>query len=62
MADLGAGGMMSAIAILAAIIHRENREGQRLDVSMLDGVISGSPSTPENILWIVNFRSEEKCS
>jgi len=41
MADLGAGGMMSAIAILAAIIHREKTgEGQHLDVSMLDGVIS----------------------
>ena len=33
--------MMSAIAILAAIIHRgKTGEGQRLDVSMLDGVIS----------------------
>jgi len=41
MADLGAGGMMSAIAILAAIVHREKKgEGQYLDVSMLDGVIS----------------------
>ncbi|MGQ9647904.1 MAG: CaiB/BaiF CoA transferase family protein [Thermodesulfobacteriota bacterium] len=41
IADLGAGGMMSAIAILAAIIHRENTgKGEYLDVSMLDGVIS----------------------
>lgn len=41
IADLGAGGMMAAIAILAAIIHREKTgEGQYLDVSMLDGVIS----------------------
>jgi crotonobetainyl-CoA:carnitine CoA-transferase CaiB-like acyl-CoA transferase len=41
IADLGAGGMMSAIAILAAIIHRRKTgEGQHLDVSMLDGVIS----------------------
>jgi crotonobetainyl-CoA:carnitine CoA-transferase CaiB-like acyl-CoA transferase len=41
MADLGAGGMMSAIAILAAIIHRgKTGEGQHVDVSMLDGVIS----------------------
>jgi len=41
MADLGAGGMMSAIAILAAIIHRgKTGEGQHLDISMLDGVIS----------------------
>jgi crotonobetainyl-CoA:carnitine CoA-transferase CaiB-like acyl-CoA transferase len=41
MADLCAGGMMSAIAILAAILHREKTgEGQYLDVAMLDGVIS----------------------
>ena len=41
MADLGAGGMMSAIAILAAVVHRQKSgEGQYLDVSMLDGVIS----------------------
>jgi crotonobetainyl-CoA:carnitine CoA-transferase CaiB-like acyl-CoA transferase len=41
MADLGAGGMMAAIAILAAVIHREKTgEGQYLDVSMMDGVIS----------------------
>jgi crotonobetainyl-CoA:carnitine CoA-transferase CaiB-like acyl-CoA transferase len=41
IADIGGGGMMAAIAILAAIIHREKTvEGQYLDVSMLDGVIS----------------------
>jgi crotonobetainyl-CoA:carnitine CoA-transferase CaiB-like acyl-CoA transferase len=41
MADIGGGGMMSAIAILAAIIHREKTgEGQLLDISMLDGIIS----------------------
>jgi crotonobetainyl-CoA:carnitine CoA-transferase CaiB-like acyl-CoA transferase len=41
MADIGGGGMMSAIAILAAIIHREKTgEGQFLDISMLDGIIS----------------------
>jgi crotonobetainyl-CoA:carnitine CoA-transferase CaiB-like acyl-CoA transferase len=41
IADLGAGGMMSAIAILAAIIHREKTgKGQYLDISMLDGAIS----------------------
>ena len=41
MADLGAGGMMSAIAILAAVVHRQKSgEGQYLDVAMLDGVIS----------------------
>jgi len=33
--------MMAAIAILAAIVHREKTgEGQYLDVSMLDGIIS----------------------
>lgn len=41
VADLGAGGMMSAIAILAAVIHREKTgSGQHLDISMMDGVIS----------------------
>jgi crotonobetainyl-CoA:carnitine CoA-transferase CaiB-like acyl-CoA transferase len=41
IADLAAGGMMSAIAILAAIICRgKTGEGHHLDVSMLDGVIS----------------------
>jgi crotonobetainyl-CoA:carnitine CoA-transferase CaiB-like acyl-CoA transferase len=41
IADIGGGGMMAAIAILAAVIHRaKTGEGQYLDVSMLDGVIS----------------------
>ncbi len=41
IADIGGGGMMAAFALLAAIIHREKiGEGQFLDVSMLDGVIS----------------------
>ena len=41
IADIGGGGMMAAIAILAAIVHREKTgEGQYLDVAMLDGVIS----------------------
>jgi len=41
IADIGGGGMMAAIAILAAIIHRQKTgQGQYLDVSMLDGVIS----------------------
>ena len=41
IADIGGGGMMAAIAILAAVAHREKTgEGQFLDVSMLDGVIS----------------------
>ncbi len=41
IADIGGGGMMAAIAILAAVIHREKTgEGQFLDVSMMDGVVS----------------------
>ena len=41
IADFGGGGMTSAIAILAAIIHREKTgEGQFLDISMLDGILS----------------------
>lgn len=41
IADIGAGGMMAAIAILAAAIHRQRTgEGQFLDISMLDGVVS----------------------
>ena len=41
IADIGGGAMMAAIAILTAIIHRQKTgEGQYLDISMLDGVIS----------------------
>lgn len=41
IADIGGGGMMAAIAILAAIAHREKTgEGQYLDIAMHDGVIS----------------------
>ena len=41
IADIGGGGMMAAIAILAAIVYREKTgEGQYLDVAMHDGVIS----------------------
>lgn len=41
IADIGGGGMMAALAILSAIIHREKTgEGQYLDISMFDGVIS----------------------
>jgi crotonobetainyl-CoA:carnitine CoA-transferase CaiB-like acyl-CoA transferase len=40
IADLS-GGMMAAIAILAAVVHRgKTGEGQFLDISMLDGVLS----------------------
>ncbi len=41
IADMGGGGMMAAIAILAAAIHREKTgEGQFLDISMMDSVVS----------------------
>lgn len=41
IADIGGGGMMAAIAILAAAIHREKTgKGQFLDISMMDGVVS----------------------
>jgi crotonobetainyl-CoA:carnitine CoA-transferase CaiB-like acyl-CoA transferase len=41
IADIGAGAMMAALAILAAVVHRQKTgEGQHLDVAMHDGVIS----------------------
>ncbi len=41
IADIGAGGMMAAIAILAAVVHRQKTgEGQHLDIAMHDGVLS----------------------
>ncbi len=41
IADIGGGGMMAAIAILAAAIHRKKTgKGQFLDISMMDGVVS----------------------
>ncbi|OGP75593.1 MAG: hypothetical protein A2V86_07765 [Deltaproteobacteria bacterium RBG_16_49_23] len=41
IADIGGGAMMAALAILAAIVHRQKTgEGQHLDASMLDGVLS----------------------
>jgi crotonobetainyl-CoA:carnitine CoA-transferase CaiB-like acyl-CoA transferase len=41
IADIGGGGMMAAIAILAAAIHREKTgEGEFLDISMMDSVVS----------------------
>lgn len=41
IADIGAGGMMAALAILSAVIHRQKTgEGQHLDIAMHDGVIS----------------------
>ena len=39
--DIGGGAMSAAIAILAALQHRERSgEGQHCDVSMLDGIVS----------------------
>ncbi len=41
IADLAGGGMFSAMSILMAYIHmKKTGEGQHLDVSMMDGVIS----------------------
>ncbi|MDI7258495.1 MAG: CaiB/BaiF CoA-transferase family protein [Thermodesulfobacteriota bacterium] len=41
IADMGGGGEMAAIAILAATIHRQKTgEGQHLDIAMHDGVLS----------------------
>src|SRR5512136_547545 len=41
IADMGGGGMMAAVAILAACVHREKTgKGQYLDISMMDGVVS----------------------
>ncbi|HWJ02161.1 MAG TPA: CaiB/BaiF CoA-transferase family protein [Verrucomicrobiae bacterium] len=41
IADLGGGGLMAAVGILSAYIARQNTgEGQYIDVSMMDGVVS----------------------
>jgi crotonobetainyl-CoA:carnitine CoA-transferase CaiB-like acyl-CoA transferase len=41
IADIGGGGMMAAIAILAAAVHREKTgDGEFLDISMMDSVVS----------------------
>lgn len=41
IADLAGGGMFSAMSILMAYIHMKNTgEGQHLDVSMMDGVVT----------------------
>jgi crotonobetainyl-CoA:carnitine CoA-transferase CaiB-like acyl-CoA transferase len=41
IADIGGGGMMAAIAMLAAAVHREKTgEGEFLDISMMDSVVS----------------------
>lgn len=41
IADIGGGGLMAAIAILTAVIHRQKTgQGQHLDIAMHDGVLS----------------------
>lgn len=41
IADIGAGGMMAALSILAAVVARQKTgQGQHLDIAMHDGVIS----------------------
>jgi alpha-methylacyl-CoA racemase len=41
IADLGGGGLMAAVGVLAALIERERSgEGQHVDVSMTDGSLS----------------------
>lgn len=41
VADIGGGGLMSAVGILAAYINRQRTgKGQYIDVAMLDGVVS----------------------
>src|SRR6185436_1978256 len=41
IADLGGGGLMAAVGILAAVIERERSgEGQLVDVSMTDGSLA----------------------
>jgi crotonobetainyl-CoA:carnitine CoA-transferase CaiB-like acyl-CoA transferase len=41
IADLGGGGLMAAVGILAAVIERERSgEGQVVDISMTDGALS----------------------
>lgn len=41
IADIGCGGMMAVIGVLAAYISRQrNGKGQYIDISMLDGVVS----------------------
>ena len=41
IADLGGGGLMAAVGILAAVVERERSgEGQMVDISMTDGALS----------------------
>ena len=41
IADLGGGGLMAAVGILAALLERERSgEGQMIDISMTDGALS----------------------
>lgn len=41
IADIGGGGLMAAVGVLAAFVARQSTgEGQYVDISMLDGVVS----------------------
>ena len=52
IADVGAGSYNAAVAILAALLHRERTgEGQHVDISMTDGAIGWS--TMHAARWLV---------
>ena len=51
VADMAAGGMNAALAIMAALIARERTgRGQYIDISMLDGIVAMLPF-PASLLW-----------
>jgi crotonobetainyl-CoA:carnitine CoA-transferase CaiB-like acyl-CoA transferase len=51
VADMAAGGMNAALAIMAALIARERAgRGQYIDISMLDGIVAMLPF-PASLLW-----------
>jgi crotonobetainyl-CoA:carnitine CoA-transferase CaiB-like acyl-CoA transferase len=51
VADMAAGGMNAALAILAALIARQRTgRGQYLDISMLDGIVAMLPF-PASLQW-----------
>ncbi|MFQ6617870.1 MAG: CaiB/BaiF CoA transferase family protein, partial [Fidelibacterota bacterium] len=52
IADLGGGALPAAVAILAAIVHRERKgEGQHIDMSITDGAISLLSIHAAEYLW-----------
>ena len=62
IADIGGGGMMAAIAILAAIVHREKTGEGNTSMSLCTTASSpGSPFMRENILWIKNSQNGGRC-